>query len=263
MKISNGLQWEIKKFNKEIQDLRGLGELPDGPLAVERAEALKQKVFQAITSGQKPAEAEPSLKWNLFAKGQGLLRYAVSVLLGLSLVGGSAFASTSAKPGEALYPIKRFKEKIELGLALTEQAKAGLQARFAQERLQELQYVSFQDPPEIKNLQTIPASGQVATTAPGPRPTVENNLSVTQKHLKIKMRARQDAEAAVTDAVEALEQIQSKLKANGETQAANLINDDILNLSGQAKYQDIYPLGNKAGNDKKHRDTKNENSSSP
>lgn len=243
MKTSNGVEWEIKKFNKEIRDLRRLKQAqPDEPLTLERAEVIKHKVLTAIAQEPQPALAEASLKTRLADTSQRFIRFVVSVLLGLSLVGGSAFASDSAKPGEVLYPIKRFKEKVELGLALSEQGKAGLEAKFAQERLTELQEIS------VEKYQAIIKTTEDAGGDLHQATSTTTKIDDDRKH-KLEVQVRQDAAAAVTDAMHALEKVQTKLKAKGDNRGADSVNNDILNLKGHAKEQHVYPTDKRQSQD--------------
>jgi hypothetical protein len=69
-------------------------------------------------------------------------------LLALLLVfSGLGVASASALPGDALYNLKRGFESVQFALAFSQGQEAGLLARFAQERVEEIEALSQLDRP--------------------------------------------------------------------------------------------------------------------
>jgi hypothetical protein len=78
-------------------------------------------------------------------RGRSRRRHRVAVVLlaatlGLLLMGGAAVAASgSALPGQALYPVKKAVEKVELALTNGPSGRAKLHLEFAQRRLEELQ----------------------------------------------------------------------------------------------------------------------------
>jgi hypothetical protein len=86
--------------------------------------------------------AEPESSW---AAGWGTFRFAarsaVLVLLVVVLTGlfTLSVSASSSLPGERLYPLKRGVETARLSLAVNEQTRSGLEARFQERRLEEIQ----------------------------------------------------------------------------------------------------------------------------
>lgn len=64
---------------------------------------------------------------------------AFTIVLGLTL--GTAVAALESIPGQAIYPIKKMVEKVQLQLADTEEQRTNLQIKFANIRLDELETV--------------------------------------------------------------------------------------------------------------------------
>lgn len=64
----------------------------------------------------------------------------------IALSGGGAVLADSAKPGDALYPVDQWVERMQERLTFSEKSKAGLFARFSEERAQEMQALLELDP---------------------------------------------------------------------------------------------------------------------
>lgn len=105
-----------------------------------------------------------------------MIKYIISSLIGLSLIGGTAFASTGAKPGDLLFPIKKAEENVQLNMAFSEQAKANLQTKFAEERAQELDEVSADANTTTKADENILQARQELSNAIGNLSEVETKL---------------------------------------------------------------------------------------
>ncbi len=209
--------WNKEKFNKEIKALPLLVGKEDVLTATE-LQNIRRKVLISLRS-----ETNPDLvRYSWVERKDKIMRYVISVLVGLSLFGGTAFASTSAKPGDLLYPVKRVTEKVQLTVAVNQQSKAQLQAKFAQERLQEL------DELKVEN------EASVSTTA-----TSSPERKRNQDHDRVEEEARINTQADVSSAVEALKQAQAKLEARGNAQAAAIINQNILKLQSGALSRNI------------------------
>src|SRR5579864_7776956 len=95
--------FSIKQFNKEIAALKQSAD-SGGKLHPLRREQIKQAVLTAIKT--RPSLAGQALRRQ--ERNVRVVRYAVSILAGLSLVGGTAFAASGgAKPGDIRYPVKK------------------------------------------------------------------------------------------------------------------------------------------------------------
>ena len=64
--------------------------------------------------------------------------------------GGTAALADSAKPGDFLYPVDQWVERFQERVTWTQEAKAGLMARFSEERMAELQGLLAMDPEQMK-----------------------------------------------------------------------------------------------------------------
>lgn len=67
----------------------------------------------------------------------------------IALGGGTAALADSAKPGDFLYLVDQWVEKVQEKFAISDEAKATLLARFSEERLQELQDILATDPTQL------------------------------------------------------------------------------------------------------------------
>ncbi len=188
-----------EKFNNEIRGLKGLKN--SDRLHPLKKEQIKQAVLGAIAEGRMPAGRQLK-KW---LRLPSVLRYALAILAGIFVVGGTAFAAQGSVPGDILYPVKKAAENVQLHLAATEQAKAELQIKFAQERINELSQIS---------------------TELAARPT---SSPPSQKKLDSKARAEQEAGQALMN----LHQEQDKLQSKGSTTTAESLNKAIQQLQGK------------------------------
>lgn len=68
----------------------------------------------------------------------------------IAIGGGTAALADSAKPGDFLYPVDQWVERFQERVTWTDEAKAGLLARFSEERLQELQALLEIDPEQLQ-----------------------------------------------------------------------------------------------------------------
>nr|AQS30412.1 hypothetical protein [uncultured bacterium] len=64
----------------------------------------------------------------------------------IALGGGTAAWANTAKPGDTLYPIDQWVERIQEKITRTPESKAGLLAKFSEERLAELKAMQTIDP---------------------------------------------------------------------------------------------------------------------
>lgn len=217
------------KFKNKREELSWLSGDPSDQLSQQELSGIRQNILTAIST--QPAAAE------VFDAGPGrsqkIIRYVVSILIGLSLVGGTAFASGSALPGDALYPVKRLTEKVQLGLTVSEEAKANLQAEFAQERLNELTQLA-------KSHKTPPPGANLGLSATGTTDVESTSTGSGGKgNDEIEIHAKQEAKIEVNNAVINLQRVKDKLSAKGNSHAAAEVGKNILNLQNNARLEDI------------------------
>ncbi|MBI5530534.1 MAG: cytochrome b5 domain-containing protein [Candidatus Doudnabacteria bacterium] len=216
------------KLNKVITFLKSADNRRD-ILSDSELLSLKNKVLVAIAKPQPAAKHNFSWRYSR----QKIVRYAVSFLLGFSLVGGTAFASTSAKPGDLLYPVKLATEKAKLGFTFSESAKVNLQAEFAGERLKELRQLD------------------AVFAATSSKPSVKDNPGKDddKKEVNVRVQARAEAETEVKQAIEALKQVQEKQQAKGNSKAAAELLQNIIKLQTDAKSQNLKIWGKEDSED--------------
>lgn len=183
-----------KKFNKEIDALHEM-EMQQELHPLKR-EQIKQVVLQRALEEKTFTPVKYSLKQSTIK----LLRYGASVLVGLSLVGGTAFAANTSKPGDLLFPVKKATEQIRIRLAHTEETKAKLKTKFAEERVKELIAIST-------SVTSASSTGTPTTT-----------------------RAQIAAEAEVNNALSGLQGEEDKLRGKGSTSTAAVVQQTIVRL---------------------------------
>ncbi len=236
----------MEKFKQEISAIKQLSG-HDHSLPPERQELIKQRLLAAIANEPLPQTQKHFPSWK--EKISKIFRLAASVALGLSLAGGTAYAAGNSKPGDVLYPVKLATEKIRLGLSITEQTKAQLQAQFALERLRELKEIKLKNFPvqildnsNTHSGSTSTAQGEVWLTLPA-NATGSPLLNKRQNQLQVNTQA--EANLEISAAISSLEKVQSKLQDKGETEAAEKISKKILQLQTGAKSENIIITKNK------------------
>lgn len=232
--------WNIKKFNREIESLKELGRQTDA-LRPEEQGRIKQAVLLAIAKQPLPA---PSVREKAERFLQSL-KLAISVLLGLSLVGGTVFASGSSKPGDLLYPVKIATEKTRLSLAFSQTTKVTLQTEFAIERLKELREISAGPKPaaglsgqQNKN-QFLSATSSGAAGFSAGTTTKFSNSGQNDKQRQIEMQAKIEAGVEIKNALDALRKAKGQMQSKGDAKNAEKMNQNILNLEERAAEQNI------------------------
>ncbi len=229
------MQWEIRKFKKAIDSLKQMGAQNSLALNEQEAQDLKQRVLRMVANQEQEDRFKLKPKSSIISKGQNIVRYAFSLLLGLSLAGGTTFASSTAVPGDWLYGVKRFKEKIELQIASSNENKAGLKVKQAQERLAELQIISG---PKMPEQESLPAQNGEQANEPASKLSGEN-LKNSRAESEIESRAKIEARKAIDEAVSAVEAAQVELRQRGREQSAKDLDKEIFDLKNRAQAQGV------------------------
>ncbi len=213
-----------KKYNREIEALRAAaaGEVGLHPL---RLAQLKLQLLQELDSPEAAARGARRLLVEVRTRHTSLLfRYVLPTVIGVSVVGGTVFASGGALPGSPLYPVKRLKEKVELGLTVTAKGRAEVRAEQAQERLSELEQVQAAVVTEDAAVPQSPAV--VVPPVPAEQAKAPRNPRAEE--------ARSEAQVEVESALDNLAQVRASLKARGKVSEAGELGRTIKHLTAEA-----------------------------
>lgn len=217
----------IKKFNKEIENIKNISEVNDRLSPLEFSE-IKHKVLSELRN---PQTAKPEN--TLFFKKYGFARLAFYVIVCIFLVSGTAFAAGSANPGDFLYPIKRTGETVLMAVAITMDAQTRLRVDFAKNRIKEfstLQSISqnIEAVSESKTDSFIDTLGSIILNKKnGPEYVLETK--------ELENLAKQEAQIEVENTVKVLNQVKEVHKLKGEDKKAQRIESDIQGLINEAK----------------------------
>ncbi len=129
--------WNINKFRREQLALRQLKVANP-----ELSPLLQAQIFQKIMLVVQAPVVEDGSAIPIRAGRLHVAKLATAFVLGLAALTGTAFAATSANPGDVLYPVKRAQENLRLNFALSEETKAQLKATFAHNRIREYKILS-------------------------------------------------------------------------------------------------------------------------
>lgn len=121
----------------ELRSLLGISQnleaLPDPSPSVESVMlSMSQKIIQEPVASQKRRPA----KITIFAR-PVLLRLAASIAVISLLSWGTAVAASDSVPGNFMYPVKRFSEKVRLLFTVNDKDEAELRITFSERRLSE------------------------------------------------------------------------------------------------------------------------------
>ncbi len=235
--------FNVNKFTKQEKEALKTFLGSKGVLSVASQKRIKANILTAIAQDSLiPIHEKTTVSiFNVW-----LFRASVTALSTIVLFSGTAFASSSALPGDILYPIKRAQEKIQLRVAVTEESKANLQAKFAGERFEELGKLTAKYKPQNElKVYNSPLNNSTTTSV-----IVENNTSSTTsiqtvvmvksvKQKEIEKKAQKEARAEFKQALTSLRKVHEKQKANGNIKAAEIIQLNIQNLQASAKIRNI------------------------
>jgi Domain of unknown function (DUF5667) len=141
---------------KENNTTETLLESQHTPLSRDKKEALWKNIEADIA---KLPIASP-YTFTMVTK-KSMTSLALALVLMFSL-GGTAYASNDARPGDILFPVDQALEEIRLALVRDDDSRAQLQIAFAEERLSELRSILA----ERTNGQTATSTNQTASTSP-------------------------------------------------------------------------------------------------
>jgi len=223
--------FSTKKFKREIEALRA-AEAQEAGLHPLRLAQLKAELLKQLTLPADSAVGLGRLLAHVRQPRPLFMRYVVPTVLSVSLVGTAVLASGSALPGSPLYPVKRLKENVVLGLTVSPQAHAEVRADQARERLSELTQV---EPAVVVETPTLPVTATADITnvpailPPVPPPPVAHNHDDARF-----VAAQAEATAEVDGALANLAQVRADLEAKGNLNAAGEIGRNLKRLQAEA-----------------------------
>jgi hypothetical protein len=125
--------------------------------------------------------------------------YFASLLVALVALGGTTVAADQSKPGDVFFPLKKAQENVRLHLSASDNTKAEVRIKMAEERLDELKSI------------------------------------IEEKNSEHKVKVEAESKAEVSAAIDRLTEVQAKLEEKGNTQAAAAVNAALLRLQERAK----------------------------
>lgn len=198
--------FNTQKYDKEIGLLQATAH-DAASLHPLRREQIKQEVMQSITHTSQTGMVTQSLP----LKSRRWVQALASVFGSLALLGGTAFAAQESLPGDALYPVKRAAEKVQLAVTLSETAKAELKLRQAEERLDELGQIK--------------AKAEAIATAEGGTARAEASLDVSAESRTI---------IEIEQALDSATKVEVKVESNNP-EAAKKVKEHAARLRAQAQ----------------------------
>jgi hypothetical protein len=181
-----------EKFNKQVEQLKDLN---SPSLDHARKEQLKFRLLSKLGETNFAPE-----RYTLQERGKNMLKlalgkYALAAFVPVLLLGGTAYASADARPGDALFQVRKATEKLQLAVTASSESKADLHTKIAEDRLEDV-------------------------------------AEVSSEH---KVRAEAEAQAEVSNAIEVLTEVQTKLEEKGNATAAAAIEANIARLRLKAE----------------------------
>ncbi len=113
------------------------------PRPLPEQDSIARAIIQAKTIYEKE-EKLPFFK-RFFVFQPTFIRAFAIVLLIIAIIGGGLSISARSMPGELLYPVKRFSEKIYYALTIEKEGRVELHIKFADRRAGELSYTFNRD----------------------------------------------------------------------------------------------------------------------
>ncbi len=224
--------FSTKKYEIEIKQLAVLKN--ERVLSAERKARIKSLVLSGISSIPKAASVS---FWHT-----KIFYFASGALALFFMVNGTVLASLRTFPGDRLYPIKIFKEQVEIRLAPTQSLKADLELRHAKARMAEFTKLNNQN----NSLLPLPVPTITPSQVLGPSSTLIATGSVfTETQIKTEQRKVQTqnlkvkVEAQINRALEALTRERELFEKKGKLKQAEDANKKIQELTQDAFNQDL------------------------
>lgn len=187
---------------------------------------VKARIMQSLHNPTISRADETTRSWTFF-----YTKFAAVAVCILVLLTGTAYASSSAIPGDILYPVKRAVEDTRVTLASSSEIKAKLQVQFTEERLQELEKVEMKAP--LKQMTTPTKPGK-----PTPSPSASPTTIIAPEPEHKETQAESTARNEVSKALRRLEQTQKDLHQQGKDSVADDLGKTIRILHGRIRKND-------------------------
>ena len=121
-------------------------------LSGEEKQVMKYNLMEQIAISDVTKSTDQGYRWWKYQINfKGVAMPFLPILIAILLAGGAGTAALAdaAKPGDALYPVDQWMERMQTKLAKSEDTRANLYARFNQERLAELEDLRNIDPSKL------------------------------------------------------------------------------------------------------------------
>lgn len=132
----------LEKYPEFAEELKTLlliaKDMEKVPKPMPSDDAIKKTIYQARTLYEKEQKVWSFKK--LFIFQPAFVRALAIVIFIILIISSGLSFSARTIPGDALYPIKRFSERVYYGLVLSRDGKVKLRIRFADRRAEELVY---------------------------------------------------------------------------------------------------------------------------
>jgi hypothetical protein len=187
----------MERFKQLKNVLRSLRS-SDSELHPLRKEQLKADLLQRI-SGNLSETDSLTQRYTGQERKYKYMPYFASLLVAIIALGGTTVAADQSKPGDVLFPLKKVQENVRLQLSTSDDSKAEIRIEMAEERLKELKSI------------------------------------IEEKQGEHRVKVEAESKAEVSAAIDTLTEVQAKLEAKGNTQAAAAVGAALLRLQERAK----------------------------
>lgn len=193
-----------RKHEKTLAALKRLES--DHNLNPLRQAVLKTELLKRIAKTETATTEVGGFAWIPLFKPMPII---ATLIISIFVAGSAALATQNSLPGDALHPVKLAAENLEIRLAASEQTRAQLEARHADERLVELSHLR------------IRATNETA---------VEARIKIENQHRSAETMTQTELE----NALNVLQTVQTKLEDRGNLTAAAAIKNVLTRLADRA-----------------------------
>jgi uncharacterized protein DUF5667 len=232
-----------KKYNKVIAGYKQLQE--NSTLHPVVKDQVKQRILSAIS--QKPGETESPAGHYTVGSRFSFMHYVMAAVTAIVMAGaGTVYASQNSLPGDALYSVKLAAENVQLGLAVSTEAKANLESEFATRRANELAKISAYATTNFN------ANADASHSRDGSGENISEDSSADANAdaaatINAKNEVRDKARNNMSRALNRLHDVQAKLEAQGNATAAASVQNVINRLETRTEVRGDSSANGEAG----------------